>query len=178
MRMLTVMLTALTILIVAGCGEDKYAPFGQYTVQIKSFRVYGNDTPVNGREQIVAGLNNGSFQMSLNLDPMDADDTRILVSDREDLASTNLEQEIAHIKCGYYPFCSYDITLNCFFSVINLISCQVVGGGGGNIQATFPQTDISLLMSGSQANLFAVLVAGANGAISAQRSVPVTFRHN
>jgi len=175
MKTSTVMLTALTVFIVAGCGGDKQP---QYKVGIKSFQVYGNDTPVNGREQIVAGINNGSFQMSMNLSSTDSDDARILVSDREDLASTNLEQEIGHFKCGYYPFCVFDITLDCNFSPISQISCQKQPGGGGQIQVTLPQTDISPLLSGNQADLFVVLVAGANGALSSQRSIPVTFRHN
>lgn len=178
MKIIAVMLTALTILFVAGCGDDKFAPFGQYKVQIKSFRVNGNDTPVNGREQIVSAINNGSFQMSMNLDPRDSDDVKIFVSDREDLASTSMEQEIGHFECGYYPFCEFDITLDCNFSLVNQISCQKKPGGGGQILVTLPQTDISPLLRGNQSDLFVVLVAGANGALSSQRSVPVTFRHN
>lgn len=179
MKTITVMLTALIIYTVAGCGNSQ-SPFseGPYTVQIRSFRVYGNDTPVNGREQIVAGINNGSFNMSMGLDPVDSDDARIFVSDREDLASTDLEQVIGHFKCGYYPFCTFDITLDCSFSPVNQISCQKQPGGSGQIQVTLPQTDISPLLSSNQEDLFIVLVAGANGALSSQRSVPVTFRHN
>lgn len=173
-------LLTTTACIVAGCGGDNHSFYNQgpYTVQIRNFRVYGNDTPVNGREQIVSGINNGSFLMSLNLAPADSDDTRILISEREDLASTNLKQEIAHFKCGYYPFCGFDLSLNCNFSLVNQISCQLGARGSGNIQVALPQTDISPLLSGNQADLYVVLVAGANGAISSQRSVPVTFRHN
>lgn len=173
-------LAALIVFIVSGCGggdsQSLYSQ-GPYTVQISNFFVSGNDTKVNGREQIVAGINNGSFYIGLDT-ASSARDASILVSDREDLSSTNLEQEIAHLTCGYYPFCNFNLWLNCNFSLANQISCQVVSGGGSPIQVTLPQTDISPLMSGNQADIFVVLVGSANGMIPAQRSVLATFRHN
>lgn len=177
-------LISLMVSILTGCGEEEaYSLYSQEkpTVQIRSFRVHGNDTPVNGQEQVVAGINNG-FRISLNLDPMYSDDTRILVSDREDLASTNLEQEIAHIKCGYYPFCNFDILLDCTFSLSNQISCQVGAGTEVNpvpqTYITLPQTNISPLLIGNQADLYVVLVGNANGILSGQRNILVTFRLN
>lgn len=172
---LTIILTIFTI----SCGGgDSFFEEGPATVQINSFGVYGNDPPVNGRTQIVAEIDNGSFQIALNIDPIWAHKASILVSDREDIAATNLEQEIAYIECRYYPFCDFHISLNCNFSLSNQISCQVGWLGSGPITAILPQTDISPLMSGNQADLYVVLIGSAQGALSAQRSVPVTFRHN
>lgn len=164
--------------ISCGDGDGSFYGEGPTTVHINSFHVYGNDTSVNGREQIDAGINNGSFQIVLNIDPIWAHRASILVSDREDLSSTSLEHEVANIECRYYPFCEFHISLNCNFSLSNQITCQLVAGGSGPITTILTQVDISPLLSGNQTDLYLVLIGSAQGARSAQRSVPVTFRHN
>ncbi len=173
---LIIIMTISTI----SCGDGDGSFYGEAstTVQINSFGVYGNEPPINGRTQIVAEIDNGSFQIVLNIDPIWARRASILVSDREDLAATNLEQEVAYIECRYYPFCDFHISLNCNYSLSNQISCQVGWLGSGPITAILPQADISLLLSGNQANLYVVLIGSAQGARSVQRSVPVTLRHN
>jgi hypothetical protein len=162
----------LTAFVVAGCGGggdgncSYLAKECPAQVKINAFNVYGNDAPVNGREQIVAGINNGKFRMGVNVDNVWSDDARVWVSDKSDLGATNLEKEISHVKCGYYPFCTFNYTEDCSFSATNMVSC---GSGGA---------DISALLSGSQGNLFIVLQVIANAAIPAEIVVPVTFRYN
>jgi len=174
-------LVVLIVFFVSGCGggdsQSLYSQ-GPYLAQITNFTVTGNDNKVNGREQIVAGINNGSFSIYLYVDAVSAHTVSIVVSDRTDLFSTNLEQEIAHIENGYYPFYKFNILLNCNFSLANQISCQVVSAGGEKITATLPQTDISPMLNGNQADLYIVLVDSAPNLIPAQWNVPVTFRHN
>lgn len=180
-------ITAL-ILGVSGCGEDlkscddpSYLGFGEciYTVKIERFQVIGNDPPVNGREQIVASNNNGSFSVHMKLTPVDSDDITLSISDSENLSSTDLEQTFLHFTCGYYPFCEFkDVTLNCAYSTENKVACAPGLVGSGPIQANYPLADITQLLNGNQTDLFIILVAAANGAVSSQRSIPVTFRYN
>lgn len=175
-------LLTLMAFVVAGCGgndcESIYGDGCLDTAEIQSFRVYGNDSPVNGRQQIVAGINSGKFQMGLFVDPLFADDAKIWVSDRKDLGTTSLEQEIAHFKCGYYPFCSFNLPVSCSFSVANRVNCGVTSGLDELIQTTFLEADITPLLNGNQTDLFIVVRLNANGVAPAQRNVPVTFRYN
>lgn len=182
-----IMIVAALLLGVAGCSEDikscddpSYPGIGEcvYTVKIEKFQVIGNDQPANGREQIVASNNNGSFSVHMNLSPVDSDDITLSISDSENLSSTVLEKKFFHLTCGYYPFCQFkDVMLNCSYSSENKIACESGWVGSGPVQADYPLADITQLLNGNQTDLFIILVAAANGAVSSQRSIPVTFRY-
>jgi hypothetical protein len=183
-------LIIILIFSITGCGGDSdpkscdgSSPPGTggctYTVKVNRFQVVGNDTAANEREQIVAGINNGSFSISMDLSPVDSDDVTLWISNSENLSSTNLEQMFLHLKCGYYPFCEFEnVLLSCSYSTENKVACTPGGVGSGPIQADYPAADITQLLSGNQTDLFVILVAGANGAVSSQKIIPVTFRYN
>lgn len=174
----------LTVFAVGGCGGGGGSDCSVYSdtcppeATISSFRVSGNATPVNGREQIVAAINTGTFTMSLNTPTDSSGNASIWISDGEDLASTNLEQKLADIICTYYPFCSFNMTMNCNFNITNLVNCTLASGGGSLINTSFPIADITSLMGGNQSDLFIVVNTKGNGTTTAQNSVPVTFRYN
>jgi len=170
----------LTIVAVAGCGGGGGSSFdsGPFQATVSKFSVSGNDTAVNGREQIVAGINTGIFTIGFSAPTESSGDASIWISDREDLSATNLEQKIADITCTFYPFCTFNVKMNCSFSMANLVNCSLVSGGSSTVETTFPVADISLLMVGSQTDLFIVVNTKGNGTTTAHGSVPVTFRYN
>jgi len=168
----------LVACIFAGCGGgDSGYVNDPDTVVINDFQVYGNAAPVDGREQIVAAINSGNFQLDQSFDAVYSNDAQIWVSDREDIGSTNLEQLIVDLQCGNYPYCDFSLTISCTFNISNQVSCGVAGGVDDPNQATFPTADITLLLDGDQTDLFIVIVADAPGLERARRSVPVTFRY-
>jgi hypothetical protein len=148
-------------------------------VKVNNFQVFGNVLPVNGREQVVAGINNGTFQIVMDIDRAYSDEASIWVSDLANLESTNLEQQLANFTCGYSGFCHYNFAFSCSFTADNRVSCGMRSGGDGPIQETYPVTDLNSLLSGSQTDLVVVLTASAGPHVTpAQRVVPVTFRYN
>jgi len=174
----------LTASVMAGCGGGDVGCYPGInctpSVQIGDFRVNGNDAPVNGQEQIVAGTGNGTFKMSFSVDQNYSDEARIWVSNKEDLGATDLEQRIIRFKCNFYPFCSFNIVMNCSYNVANQVNCVVESGLGGTTEILVEnsQVNISPMINGIQSSLFMVLIVNATGIPHAQRTVPVTFRFN
>ena len=148
-------------------------------VTVYNFQVFGNVPPVNGREQIVAAIDNGTFQIVIDIGPEHSDDATIWISDLADLQSTNFEQRVAHFTCGFLPFCHYKFVFNCSFTVDNRVACGMRSGGSGPIQESYPIADVASLLSGNQADLVIVLRVDAGPYVTAtQRILPVTFRYN
>ena len=168
----------LVACIFAGCGGgDSGYVNDPDTVVIRDFQVYGNENPVNGREQIVANIDNGDFMLEQFFDPEYSGWVQIFVSDQADVGSTNLEQIIVDLQCENYPYCNFSMTISCSFNISNQVSCEVAGGVDELILATFPTADITSFLDGDQTDLYIVLVADAPGLHKSQLAVPVTFRY-
>lgn len=168
----------LVACIFAGCGGgDSGYVNDPDTVVIRDFQVYGNAAPVNGREQIVANIDNGDFLLDQDFDPEYSGYVQIWVSDQSDVGATDLEQLIVDLQCAYYPYCNFSVTISCSFNSANEVSCGVAGGVDEPNRATFPTADITSLLDGDQTDLFIVLVADAPGLKKSRIAVPVTFRY-
>lgn len=85
-----------------GGGSDDHTPD---TVIIDFFDVYGNDSTVNDRKQIVATINDGKFQIDLSIEPIYSHRATIFISDNPNIDNTIREQKIVDFECSYYPFC-------------------------------------------------------------------------
>lgn len=165
----------------SGCGGDSAVDIDNDDLpntEIKSFSVYGNDVPVNDREQIVAGLNDGLFQVDIDIARDYSNDAKVLVSDKKDINSTDLEQEIVHFRCDNYPSCSFDIVVNCTYSASNHVLCSLESGGDGRFTENFPEVDMTPLMNGTPTDLYIILVADIKKLKPAQQTELVTFRLN
>jgi hypothetical protein len=178
-RLTVVWCLAFLSIFLSACGGDsvfKELPDSSDKVKIDSFTVYGNDPPMDDREQIVAGINDGTFELELDIDQDFSGIARIWIADQEDINSTDLERLIVRLECGYYPYCIFDLMVDCTYSVTNRVSCSKGNGEYERVITTFPEADLNPLMNGSQADLYIVLIADAPGLKPAKRAVPVTFR--
>jgi len=176
---LIVLLTCTLLIAACGSGSGGSDSYGEKpNPHINNFSVFGNDSSVNNREQIVAANNNGTFRMSFNIEPIFANEARIWVSNNENLDSTALEQQVSHVACDYYPFCEFNIAMNCNYNISNMLSCVVESGMGNLIIVNNTPVDITSMINGNQTNLYMIMITDVPKFSPVQASVPVTFRYN
>lgn len=163
-----------------GCdgGSGSFYDDSPDTVSINFFDVYGNGVTINGREQVVATIKDGVFKLGVSIDPGSSDDASIFISDKTDILTTTLEQQIVKLECDYYPFCVFDLIIDCKFGVDNQIICGTSPDVDKRTKVHLEARDITPMMISDQTDLFVILVADAKGLHPAQINVPVTFRHN
>lgn len=159
--------------LTAGCDGGGGAGGGSGTQSSADLDVFGNAPVVDGREQIMAGNNNGRFQIHLRVPQHLSDQAKVFFTNSADSSSDQQRQKVIDLKCLELRSCTFDVVADCTLSPDNKVQCSGDAGIGA-VDMDLPAADLTQLLTGNSTDLFAVLEVKVAGEEAADEVVPVT----